>query len=386
MIKARRKVIIFGAGELGGIVAELLARHPQFRGEILLADINTDLAQRRANSAQQGALQWDSDSLVTTRVCDLRNIDQSAALLAELQPALVFNATTLATWWLRDLLPQAVKQRLHVVGAGSGVWSASHAALAFNLMQAVRASGIKAPVINSSYPDGVNPALAAAGLAPDLGIGNGDLLVPALQQVLARQFKVAPHRIGIVAVAHHFHAYNILMHGAAHGLGFPIRAALDGSDVSDQVDWTSTFAAVPDVARIPGAAAATWIVAASAIRTLMALLDPVGRLIHAPGPLGLVGGYPLQVDEAGISLALPPGVSREQAIEANWTAQRAEGIQAIEPGGTIVLTDVAAGTLKEVFGYDCARYPLADCLAIAKELTAALRSLGERHGVALQTH
>src|SRR5690606_825364 len=104
----------------------------------------------------------------------------------------------------------------------------------------------------------------------------------------------------------------------------------------------------------------TWIVAASAIRTLMALLDPVGRLIHAPGPLGLVGGYPLQVDEAGISLALPPGVSREQAIEANWTAQRAEGIQAIEPGGTIVLTDVAAGTLKEVFGYDCARYPLAD--------------------------
>ena len=386
MIKSRRKVVIFGAGELGGIVAELLAREAHFQGEILLADVNHDLALRRANSAQQGALQWGSATLVGARAVDLRSVDQTAALLAELAPDLVFNATTMATWWLRDLLPAEIKQRLHVFGAGSGVWSASHAALAYRLMQAVRDSGLSVPVINSSYPDAVNPALAAAGLAPELGIGNGDLLVPALQQVLASSLGVVPHRIAIVLVAHHFHAYNILMHGSAHGLEFPVCASLDGRDLTGDVDWPATFAKVPDVARIPGAAAATWIVAASAIRTLMALLDPVGRLIHAPGPLGLVGGYPLQVGAGGITLALPAGVDAEQAAAANWAAQRAEGIEAIEPDGTIRLTDVAAGTLKEVFGYECRRYPLADCLGIAKELTAALRSLGQRHGVVLQTH
>ncbi len=386
MITPRTKVLIFGAGELGGIVAELLARHPGFSGEIVLADVNIDLALRRANSAQQGALQWGAQTLVTARAADLRNIDQTAALVAVVAPRLVFNATTLATWWLRDLLPDAIKQRLHVVGAGSGVWSASHAALAYHLMQAVRASGLAVPVINSSYPDAVNPALAAAGLAPDLGIGNGDLLVPALQQVLAASLGVAPHRLAITLVAHHFHAYNILMHGHAHGLSFPVSAALDGSEISGDIDWEETFARVPDVARIPGAAAATWIVAASAIRTLMALLDPVGSFIHAPGPLGLVGGYPLRIDEAGIALALPGTVDRDQAVAVNWAAQRAEGIEAIEADGTIQLTDVAAGTLKEVFGYECRRYPLADCLAIAKELTGALRSLGQRHGVALQTH
>jgi len=386
MIKARRKVIIFGAGELGGIVAELLARHPQFRGEILLADINGDLARRRANSAQQGALQWECDTLVSAHSCDLRNLDQTAALLAAVRPDLVFNATTLATWWLRDLLPDAVKKRLHVFGAGSGVWSASHAALAHKLMLAIRDCDLRVPVINSSYPDAVNPALAAAGLAPDLGIGNGDLLVPALRQVIAARFRLPPHRVGLVLAAHHFHAYNILMHGTAHDLVFPITATVDGQDVSEEIDWPAAFAQVPDLARIPGAAAATWIVAASAIRTLMALLDPVGRLIHAPGPLGLVGGYPLQVGDEGVVLALPSRITREQAIESNWRAQRAEGIEAIEPDGTIVLTDVAAGTLREVFGYDCGRYPLQDCLAIAKDLAAALRSLGERHGVALQTH
>ncbi len=386
MTLSRRKVIVFGAGELGGIVAELLVRHPRFRGEIILADVNLDLALRRANSAQQGGLQWGTDTLVTARAVDLRNIDQTASLLADLSPDLVFNATTLATWWLRDLLPDAVKQRLHVVGAGSGVWSASHAALAYNLMLAVRGAGLTVPVINSSYPDAVNPALAAAGLAPDLGIGNGDLLVPALQQVIGRAQAVEPHRVGIVLVAHHFHAYNILMHGNAHGLAFPVRVTVDGREVTQDIDWSETFASVPDVARIPGAAAATWIVAASAIRTLMALLEPAGQLIHAPGPLGLVGGYPLRVDGKGIALALPPGVDRAAALACNWTAQRAEGIETIEPDGTIRLTDVAAGTLKEVFGYECRRYPLADCMAIAKELTTALRSLGQRHGVVLQTH
>lgn len=386
MIKRHRKVVVFGAGELGGIVAELLARHPRFRGEIVLADLDADRAGRRANSAQQGALQWGSETAVAAERADLRDVGQTAELLARLAPDLVFNATTLATWWLRDLLPEAVKQRLHVVGAGSGVWSASHAALAYNLMRAIRDSGIEAAVVNSSYPDGVNPALAAAGLAPDVGIGNGDLLVPALQQVAAARFGVPGHRVSVTLVAHHFHAYNILMHGHAHGLDFPLRIAIDGGDVSGQVEHAALFAAVPDVARIPGAAAATWIVAASAIRTVMALLEPVGRVVHAPGPLGLVGGYPLQVGEEGIVLALPAGVGRDRALAVNWEAQRAEGIEAIEPDGTIVLTDVAAGTLKEVFGYEIHRYPLADCLAIARELAAALRALGERHGLALQTH
>ncbi|SME88807.1 Saccharopine dehydrogenase NADP binding domain-containing protein [Tistlia consotensis] len=386
MIKRHRKVVVFGAGELGGIVVELLARHPSFRGEIVLADLDSDRAWRRANSAQQGALQWGCETRVRVERADLRDVAGTAELLARLDPDLVFNATTLATWWLRDLLPEAVKQRLHVVGAGSGVWSASHAALAYNLMRAVRDSGIRTVVVNSSYPDGVNPALAAAGLAPDVGIGNGDLLVPALQQVVAAQFGVPCHRVGVTLVAHHFHAYNILMHGHAHGLDFPVRISVDGRDVSDRVERAALFAAVPDVARIPGAAAATWIVAASAIRILTALLEPVGRLIHAPGPLGLVGGYPLQVDESGVALALPEGLGRDEAVAINWEAQRAEGIEAIEADGTIVLTDVAAGTLKEVFGYECRRYPLDDCLAIARELTAALRALGERHGLALQTH
>jgi hypothetical protein len=279
-----------------------------------------------------------------------------------------------------------VKRRLHVLGAGSGVWSASHAALAYQLMRAIGQSGLKVPTVNSSYPDAVNPALAAAGFPPDLGIGNGDLLVPALQQVLGKMAGAPPHRVRVTLVAHHFHAYNILMHGHAHGLGFPIRAAIDNSELPADFDWPGVFRRVPQEARIPGAAAATWIVAASAVRTVMALLDPADQLIHAPGPLGLVGGYPLRVGPEGIALALPPGVDRQEALAVNWRAQRAEGIEAIEADGTIRLTEVAAGTLKEVFGFDCDRYPLADCLVIAKELSAALRLLGERHGVALRTH
>ena len=379
--------MIFGAGELGGIVAELLARNGRFQGEVVLCDLNHDLALRRANSAQQGALQWGSRTTVAAEPVDLRNLDQTAALLARIEPDVTFNATTLATWWLRDLLPAEVKRRLHVFGAGSGVWSASHAALAFNLMRAIRDSGIRTTAINSSYPDAVNPALAAAGLAPELGIGNGDLLVPAIRQAVGDRMAVAPHRVEVTLVAHHFHAYNILMHGHAHGLDFPLRISIDGAELDRAaLDRAELLASIPDRCRIPAAAAATWIVAASAVRILLDLLDPVGQILHAPGPLGLVGGYPLRAGRDGLTLALPEGVSRDHAVAINWEAQRAEGIEAIEPDGTIVLTEVAAGTLSEVFGYGCSRYPLADCLAIAKDLATALRALGERHGVSLQTH
>ncbi len=384
-MSARDTILIFGLGELGGLVLELLARSPTFRGRLIGADINADAGLRKVNSVRQGAICWGVPANVDFTACDLSNVEGTAELIAREKPTVIFNATTLASWWLRDLLPPAVKERLHAVGAGSGLWAPGHAALAYNLMRAVKQAGSNAAVVNSAYPDAVNPALAKVGLAPLAGIGNGDLLVAPLLQLTAQTLRVSPTRVGVRLVAHHFHAYNVLMHGHSRGLEFFVQLTVDGGDVTDAMKIPELLARVPDEARIPGASGATWIVAASAVRTLAALLDRSGAVVHVPGPMGLVGGYPVTLTP-DIELALPTGMPRETAVAINEAGQRAEGIESFDADGSMRLGEVAQQTLHDVFNFDCDRYPLGDCLAIAKELTQRLRALGEKHGITLKTH
>ena len=381
----RPTVLIVGLGELGGLLLELLVRMPEFSGRIVAADVDKDAGWRRVNSARQGALMWGRPADVTFVSCDLTDIDRTAEMIASAAPDVVVNCTTIATWWLRDLLPSKVKERLHAIGAGSGLWSAGHAALAYKLMRSIKATGQKPFVVNSAYPDAVNVALWKCGLGPQLGIGNGDLLVAPLRQLAAEHFGVSQQRIGVTLVAHHFHAYNVLMHGSTRGLDFYLRLALDGADVTDKFDRAEFLAAVPVKCGIPAAAAATWIVAASALRTVKAVLTGSGEVVHAPGPIGLVGGYPVTVHPE-VTVALPAGLDKASAAAINERAQRAEGIDGFEDDGTIILGDVAVHTLKEVFDFECSRYPLAECYEIARELGARLRELGARHGVALKVH
>jgi hypothetical protein len=378
-------VMIFGLGELGGLVLELLARSPTFRGALVGVDIDADAGLRKVNSSHQGALCWGLDPVIGFRAGNLADIDATAALIAEVRPTLIFNATTLASWWLRDLLPAEVKAKLHAVGAGSGLWAPGHAALAFRLMQAVQRSGVKTDVINSAYPDGVNPALARVGLAPLTGIGNGDLLVAPLRQLVAAKLAVSTARIDVCVVAHHFHAYNVLMHGNSRGLDFFIQISLDGSDVTAEFDLPALLESVPDLARIPGASGATWIVAASALRTITAYLEGSGDVIHVPGPAGMVGGYPVTLAPT-LTIALPRGIDMDRAIRINVEAQKAEGIERFADDGTMILTQTARDTLREVLGLEVDRYGLADSLEIARDLTARLRVLGEKHGIALKVH
>ncbi len=382
---AHQCVMIMGLGELGGLVAELLARSPIFRGRIVGVDIDADHGLRKMNSVLQGALCWGHVPDVRFRAGNLADVDATAELIAEERPDLVVNATTLASWWLRDLLPEDVKARLHAVGAGSGIWAPGHAALAYRLMKAVKQSGVPAAVINSAYPDGTNPALARAGLAPLVGIGNGDLLVAPARHLAAKELGVSAARVDVHVIAHHFHAYNVLMHGNSRGLDFVLRIGLDGSDVTDMIDVPRLLSRVPDAARIPGASGATWVVAASAMGTVTAWLTGSGAVVHVPGPDGMVGGYPVVLWPAP-TLALPKGVTRDEAIAINVAAQKAEGIEYFEDDGTMVLTDVARQTLKDLFDFDIDRYPLSDSLEIARELSARLRQLGESHGIAMKVH
>lgn len=122
------------------------------------------------------------------------------------------------------------------------------------------------------------------------------------------------------------------------------------------------------------------IVAASGVKNALALLRDTGLLTHSPGPQGLPGGYPIRLGAAGAKVALPAGVTMEQALAINEAGQRADGVERIEDDGTVVYTDKAVQIIREVLDYDLAPLRFDECDERAADLIARFRALQDRGG------
>lgn len=112
------------------------------------------------------------------------------------------------------------------------------------------------------------------------------------------------------------------------------------------------------------------VTASSATAVLRALADRVERVVHAPGPLGLVGGYPITVAPTGISIDLPEGLPLDDAVEVNKGCQKYDGIEAAESDGTVRFTAESAEVMRELLAYDCDAMALDECEDRAEELAA----------------
>lgn len=189
---------------------------------------------------------------------------------------------------------------------GFGVTAPLHALLAIVTAEVVAQTG-RARLLVASFPDAVNPMLAALGLPVFAGVGNAALLTASLRAEL----DVHP-KTRVRMLAHHVH------------LDPPDTAADEACAWIDDVQ-------VPDVTSALAAQRATdscelnLIAGHSAALLIRDLLG--GAEVHTtlPGPLGLPGGYPVRIAE-DIELDLPPGLSRAAAVEWNRAAARRDGV------------------------------------------------------------
>jgi hypothetical protein len=82
--------------------------------------------------------------------------------------------------------------------------------------------------------------------------------------------------------------------------------------------------------------------AASSIPVLHALLAGSAPLRWStPSPDGRPGGYPVRIDRGEVTLDLPPGLTEEQAVRFNQQQSLADGVEKIDPDGTIHFTETA---------------------------------------------
>jgi hypothetical protein len=363
------QVLVVGLGGVGGWVLEFLARSEGI-SYVVGADLNEEWGRRKVYTAASGAILQGYYPRLEFVPIDLQDVDATAETIARLQPQLIVNCATLQTWWLRKTLSPEIADRLGE--AGSGPWLSTHLTLSRKLMLAIRASNWQGHVINSGIPDISNAVLAKRGLAPTIGLGNIDLLIAPLRMGVARQLDVPVHNVSVYAILHHYHTTHFRKHSSGAPAYF-LRLMVGDHDVTDQFNTDLLLHQVSQdrLSGPPG----NPVVAASGIKNALALLRDTGLLTHSPGPQGLPGGYPVRLCTSGVEVVLPSGVTMEQARAYSEAGQRADGIERIDADGTVVYTDKAAQTIKEVLGYELAPLEFDACDAQAAELIARFQDL-----------
>ena len=285
--------MMVGLGDLGGHVLEMLVRAPGSR-RIIAADVNEEWGYRKTNIAAFGAAQMGHYPQLEFCKIDLFNVEQTAETIAKYKPDIIYSAATLQSWWVINTLPKEVFDDLDK--ARFGPWLPMHLTLVWKLMQAVKETGLDIKVVNSSFPDAVNPMLAKAGLAPTIGIGNVANPVPPLRSSIAYQLGRPMKDVTILFFCQHFVSHYIPRFGDAGGAPYYLKAIVDGNDVTGDVDMDQVLAELPKRFRRAGGRNGQILTASSAAGILLAMAGDTGDLMHAPGPAGLPGGYPVRVD------------------------------------------------------------------------------------------
>lgn len=364
------QVLIIGLGGVGGWALELLARSPGIY-HIVGADVNEEWGRKRMFTAAAGAILQGYVPAMDFVKMDLHNIEQTTEIIAQMSPQLILNCATQQTWWVRykNLSPEKIKR---LGKAGAGPWMPTHLALARSLMLAIKSSGWKCFVINSGFSDCSNMVLAKRGLAPTIGLGNIDLIVPMIQAGAARRLKVPVNNVQIYAVMHHHHFGSFRKYSTDLPPYF-LRIMVGNKDVTEQFNCDQFLH--EEMQNYLSSENLNPVVAASGVKNAIAMLFNTGLLSHSPGPQGLPGGYPIRLGEHGADVFLPSGITMEEALAINERCQVEDGIAKVDEDGTVYYTDESVQVFKDELDFDLTRLEFDGCDQRAEELIAHFKTL-----------
>ena len=321
-------VAVVGLGDLGSRVLDVLARSPRIER---LVGATRDRERGEARVAQcrlVAALQGGP------RHVEFRAIGEIGEAAAIDTDVIVCGATR-HTWWKPS--PEGVPY---------GTWLPLQMTLVRDLMRARP----RAPVVCLPYPDGVGPALAPLGLAPHIGAGNVGETAPKLELLSGGDVR-------------------LVMHHAAQRYAFPSFAFL-GDGETEEPPWAASIAGVPEERvrelfhapwPLPTGTASHDLTAAHTATIVEALLSEEPQRVHAPAPGGRPGGYPLRLSRDLLEVDWPDEL---EAIAINERAQRWDGLERVEPDGTLVFT-------QELFGVGTTRVAPHELDDVADALEAA---------------
>jgi len=350
-------VLIVGAGDMGERIASGLAAGGRVRRLVLAGRSGPAVAAAAATVASA------HDCLVEPVTVDAARQDEVAALLDRAQPDLVVQcASGRGPWALAGREDAAARA---VIAGGLALRLPYQLPVLLAVMRAAQVSGYAGPVANLSLPDVTGPILARLGLAPTVGLGNAGMVLLRVRAAL----RAASPDAELPLV-------RILGHHAQLTAAMQAREPADDSGrwlvylgEEGRRDDGLAYQAPP----IPPGLRFNYVTAAAAVPVLHALLPGSEALRWSvPAPAGLPGGYPVQISGGSVSLDLPPGAGREQAIEFNERMGRADGVERIDDDGTVYFTPACQDAVARLSPGLAAPLPVSDLRSRAVLLDTAL--------------
>jgi hypothetical protein len=314
------KILIFGMGDLGIQIARLIMEN-QYASVCMLA------GQSRASQQWAGLLHVSTSGDVRAARVDGLDVESVKTLLANFEPDVIVQCATLLSPFAMKGVGTPAAQA--ILKGGFALQTAAQLPIIRSVMQARQALGLTCPVINCSYPDVTNAMLASEGLAPDVGIGNVAIMDLRFQRLIP-----GADDGGLQVIGHHSQlGHSLAGEPAAAPTPVPL-SYLHGRKLEDR-----ELLLKPGLERGP---TLNYLAAVTVLPILRGVLSTDSVMqAHAPGILGLQGGYPIQFTGGKIALNLPAAVTTEEAIRFNSLSAAGDGIERIDVDGTLSYTQAA---------------------------------------------
>lgn len=371
----KKKLMLVGGGDLCLQILKMLVPRDAFIFYVAGRDL--EKVTRSCNLLRLGCLQMGGTCTVYPVVMDLAegNIEENAKTIYRIRPDVIFNSASLQSWRVIAQLPIAHYQALDK--AQFGPWLPMHLAPAYELMRAIKQSGVKVLTVNAAFPDAVNVVLDKVGMAPDTGIGGIANLIPAVRLSIARLAMRSPESVQVRLVAQQSFCHQVARVGLPTDAHYRLTYWVDNLECTGEFADEVIFNAVCTNFRSLGGVDINFFNAISAIRLLENLYAEHEIITHAPGPNGLPGGYPVRVGMGQVLLALPYGVSRSDAIAVNQNGQRQDGISAIRADGTVSFESEQMAVMETLLGFTLSSLKLQDVHQCAAELGRKYKSFAD---------
>lgn len=369
-----RKILVVGVGDVGSHFIEFAFRE-QNNYEWIVGDVDEERANWVCNNAEIGAVHHGLSPKFTPVKIDLFEIDKTTELILKEKPIAIINFSVLHTWHLIRKFPETVYA--NISSAGLGAWLPCQLTLAMNLAQAIKNSGLNPFYINTSLSCLTNPVLGKIGLAPTIGIGNVDLIAPAILTYISRKTGVPKSKIEIQLVCHHQHWVYPRESGYKPGAPYFLKILIDGEDVTQNFDTDKIM--FESVKLYPPGIGFTTVSASSTLKNLNAMLNDTGLRTHSPGPNGLPGGYPVLLNKEGAKVILPLEITLEEAVKMNEESGKLDGIEKIKDDGTVVFADYTYEIMRDVLGFDHKSFKPSDSKEYAFEQMSCFKKLADKY-------
>jgi len=360
------RIMILGYGSTGKYVLDMATKMREFSNCCfhVVSRTEREEAEKRINITRVSSGIFDFYPAIEYHSCDINDVDRMSELITITNPDII-------AYTGRYIKGFKYGEFSYPNDIGYGVWSPMAVVLVEKVMRAVKASGTKTQVINTSYGDVVSPALAAVDLAPLTSAGNLNHLIPRMKLAYANLTGDNIENVDVTFVGSHYANTYISKEGTCNDSPYLLHiAGQTKKSVSDEEIFKRC--ALPTIS----GPERNWMIASDVIVLMRLLLDKSGKeeKTHAPGPFGLAGGYPLLFKDGHMSLD-ETYFKADDMISVNKQNLEFDGVSEISANG-ITFTDNVIKRMKDIFNI---KYPrtvsVEDCEEFATHIAETLMAV-----------